>query len=48
MLEEGKFGNILKAATLATMVGSSAPGMPTHDKKVDTSIQQAANPTPST
>ena len=48
MLEEGKFGNILKATTLATMVGSSAPGMPTHDNKVDTSIQQAANPTPST
>jgi len=46
MLEEGKFGNILKAATLATMVGSSAPGMPTHDNKADANIHQAANPTP--
>jgi GH24 family phage-related lysozyme (muramidase) len=46
MLEEGKFGNILKAATLATMVGSSAPGMPTHDYKTDTTVHQAANPTP--
>ena len=44
MLEEGKFGNYLKAATLATMVGSSAPGNPTHDYKVDSSVQQAANP----
>jgi len=45
MLEEGKFGNLLKAATLATMVGSSAPGMPTHDYKTDSTVQQAANTT---
>jgi len=48
MLQEGKFSNILKAATLATMVGSSAPGMPTHDYKVDTNVQQAANLSSST
>ena len=48
VIEEGKFGNILKAATLATMVGSSAPGMPTHDNKTDSTVQQAANQTQNT
>jgi len=45
LIEEGKFGNILKAATLATMVGSSAPGMPTQDHKSDTTVQQAIHHT---
>lgn len=43
VIEEGKFGNILKAATLATMVGSSAPGMPTNNPVNSSSVHQTVH-----